>query len=85
MEYLSKEGNENQRKLHQSTVSSLLESMHTEHDKGVVRAIIALLHTQSEILDLRIDPTSARKKIQQVTDIAGECKQAVIAGEDVEN
>jgi hypothetical protein len=45
MEYLSKEGNENQRKLDQSTVSSLLESMDTEHDKGVVRAIIALLHT----------------------------------------
>ena len=54
MEYLSKEGNENERKLDQSTVSSLIESMDTEHDRGVVRAIIALLHTRSEILNLGI-------------------------------
>ena len=85
MEYLSKKSNENQRKLDQSTVSSLLKSMDTEHDRDVLRAIIALLHTQSEILDLGIDPTSARRKIQQVTDIAEECKQAAIAGEDIVN
>ena len=54
MEYLSKEGNENERKLDQSTMSSLIESMDTEHDRGVVRAIIALLHTRSEILNLGI-------------------------------
>ena len=72
MEYLSKESNENQRKLDQSTVSSLLKSMDTEHDRDVLRAIIALLHTRSEILDLGIDPISARRKIQQVTDIAEE-------------
>ena len=40
MEYLSKEGNENDRKLDQSTVSSLIENMDTEHDRGVVRAIM---------------------------------------------
>ena len=51
----------------------------------VLRAIIALLHSRSEILDLGIDPTSVRWKIQQVTDIAEECKQAAIAGEDIVN
>ena len=85
MEYLSKESNENQRKLDQSTVLSLLKSMDTEHDRDVLRAIIALLHTRSEILDLGIDPTSARRKILQVTDIAEECKQAAIAGEEIVN
>ena len=85
MEYFSKESNENQRKLDQSTVSLLLKSMDTEHDRDVLRAIFALLHTQSEILDLGSDPTSARQKIQQVTDIAKECKQAAIAGEEIVN
>ena len=83
MEYLSKESNDNQRKL--GTVSSLLKSMDTEHDRVVLRAIIALLHTRSEILDLGIDPTFAQRKIQQVTDMAEECKQAGIAGEDIVN
>ena len=34
---------------------------------------------------LGIDPTSARRKIQQVTDIAKECKQAAIAREEIVN
>ena len=33
IEYLSKESNENQQKLDQSTVLSLLKSMDTEHDR----------------------------------------------------
>ena len=52
MAYLSQGGNENQRKLDQGTVSSLVESMETEHDRDVVRAIIAMLHTRSEISEL---------------------------------
>ena len=45
-------------RLDQETVSALLKSMDTEYDRSILRAIIALLHTQT--VNLGIDPALAR-------------------------
>lgn len=50
-------------RLDQETVLALLKSMDTEYYRSILRAIIALLHTRSETVNLGIDPTVARRKI----------------------
>ena len=60
-EFLYGDENEDQLRLHQE-VSVLLKSMDTEYDRSVLRAIIALLHTRPETVNLGIDPTLERRK-----------------------
>ena len=69
-EFLSGDENADQLRLDQETVSALLKSMDTEYDRSILRAIIALLHTQT--VNLGIDPTLARRKIKKVIEDA-EC------------
>ena len=57
-EFLSGDENADQLRLDQETVSALLKSMDTEYDRSILRAIIALLHTQT--VNLGIDPALAR-------------------------
>ena len=56
-EFSSGDDSADQMRLDQETVSALLKSMYTEYDRGILRAIIALLHRQSESVKLSIDPT----------------------------
>ena len=63
-------------RLDQETVSALLKSRDTEHDRSILRAIIALLHTRS-------DPTLARRK--EVIEVAVECRMSIVAGKDIVN
>ena len=57
-EFSSGDENADQLRLDQETVSALLKSMDTSMT-GILRAIIALLHTQSETVNLGIEPTLA--------------------------
>ena len=84
-EFLSDDENADQLSLDQETVSALLKSMDTEYDRGILRAIIALLHTRSETVNLGIDPTLARRKIKEVIEVAEECRMSIVAGEDIVN
>ena len=72
-------------RLDQETVSTLLKSMDTEYDRSILRAIIALLHTRSETVNLGIDPTLARRKIKKVIEVAEESRMSIVAGEDIVN
>ena len=65
-------------RLDQETVSALSKSMDTEYDRSILRAIIALLHTQS-------DPTLARRKIKEVIEGAVECRMSIVAGKNIVN
>ena len=44
----------------------------------ILRAIIALLHTQS-------DPTLTRRKIKEAIEVAEECRMSIVAVKDVVN
>ena len=52
---------------------------------GILKVIIALLHTQSETVNLGIEPTLARTKIKEVIEVAEECRMSIVAGEDIVN
>ena len=84
-EFLCGDENADQLRLDQETVSALLKSMDTEYDRSILRAIIALLHTRSETVNLGIDPTLARRKIKEVIKVAEECRMSIVAGEDIVN
>ena len=84
-EFLPGDENADQLRLDQETVSALLKSMDTEYDRSILRAIIALLHTRSETVNLSIDPTLARRKIKEVIKVAEECRMSIVAGEDIVN
>ena len=84
-EFLSGDENADQLRLDQETVSALLKSMDTEYDRSILTAIIALLHTRSETVNLGIDPTLARRKIKEVIKVAEECRMSIVAGEDIVN
>ena len=84
-EFLPGDENADQLRLDQETVSALLKSMDTEYDRSILRAIIALLHTRSETVNLGIDPTLARRKIKEVIKVAEECRMSIVAGEDIVN
>ena len=83
--FISGDENADQLRLDQETVSALLKSMDTEYDRSILRAIIALLHTRSETVNLGIDPTLARRKIKEVIEVAEECRMSIVAGEDIVN
>ena len=61
IEFLSEDDAEEELKLDRETLPVLLSSMDNEYDEGVLRSVIALLHTRSEMLNLHIDLTSARR------------------------
>ena len=82
-EFLSGDENADQMRLDQETASALLKSMDTEYDRSILRAIIALLHTRSETVNLGIDPTLARRKINEVIEVAEECRMSIVASEDI--
>ena len=84
-EFLPGDENADQLRLDQETVSALLKSMDTEYDRSILRAIIALLHTRSETVNLGIDSTLARRKIKEVVKVAEECRMFIVAGEDIVN
>ena len=63
------------------TLAIILKSMDTEYDRNVLRSVLALCCTRSQMFDLGIDPSTARKNIDKITDIAKECEHALIAGE----
>ena len=66
-----------------ATMNLLTKSMDTEYDRNVVRTIIALCHTRLELYELEIDPSTAKKHIKNVVEIANQCKDALIAGENL--
>ena len=53
-EFLSGDEIADQLRLDQETVSALLKSMDTEHDRSILRAIIALFHTRLKTVNLGI-------------------------------
>jgi hypothetical protein len=82
------EGYENDMKkglhtLDRSTVQLLLKSMDTEFDKNVLRSVLALSHSRPELYDLGIDASSAKQRINKIIEVAKECENALIAGEDL--
>ena len=66
-----------------STVNLLLKSMDTEFDRNVLRTVLALSYSRSELYDLGIDPSSAKQRIRQIIEVAEECENALIAGNDL--
>ena len=84
-EFLSGDENADQMRLDQETVSALLKSMDTEYARSILKAIIALLHTRSETVNLGIDPALARRNIEEVIEVAEECRMSIVAGEDIVN
>ena len=52
---------------------------------GILKVIITLLHTQSETVNLGIEPTLARTKIKEIIEVAEECRMSIVAGEDIVN
>lgn len=66
-----------------STLKILIKSMDTEYDKNVLRTVVALCHTRHELYDLCIDPTSAKRHIYDIVEVANTCDKALIAGEDL--
>ena len=63
------------------TLTKLLKSMDTEYDRNVLRTVVALCHTRSELYDLGIDPSTARRRIKNIIETVDECENALAAGE----
>ena len=63
------------------TLTKLLKSMDTEYDRNVLRTVVALGHTRSELYDLGIDPSTARRCIKNIIETVDECQNALAAGE----
>jgi hypothetical protein len=57
--------------------------MDTEFDKNVLRSVLALSHSRPELYNLGIDASSAKQRINKIIEVAKECENALIAGEDL--
>lgn len=65
------------------SLALLMKSMDTEYDRNVLRSVLALCHSRPELYDLGIDPPTAKRRIMSVIEIAQECENALVAGEDL--
>ena len=62
---------------------TILDSMETEYDKSVVRAILAATSSRSELYDLGLKPDAAISNLERVLAVSEEVKNAVEAGKDM--
>jgi len=61
----------------------ILDSMETEYDKSVVRAILAATSSRSELYDLGLKPDAAISNLERVLAVSEEVKNAVAAGKNM--
>jgi len=62
---------------------TILDSMETEYDKSVVRAILAATSSRSELYDLGLKRDAAISNLERVLAVSEEVKNAVEAGKDM--
>lgn len=75
--------NESQDILDRETLTVLINTMDSEYDKNVLRTVLALFHSRSELSELGIDPATAKRRVENMVEVAKECENAFAAGEDM--
>ena len=74
---------ENRFDLDAESLSTIIDSMESEYDKSVLRAVLAATSTRSELYDLGLKPEAAIKNLETVLAVAKEVENAVVAGKDM--
>lgn len=69
--------------LNAESLHAILESMETEYDKSVLRAIFAATSSRSELYDLGLKPDAAIKNLERVLAVSEEVQNALSAGKDM--
>ena len=62
---------------------TILDSMETEYDKSVVRAILSATSACSELYDLGLKPDAVISNLERVLAVSEEVKNAMAAGKDM--
>lgn len=62
---------------------TILDSMETEYDKSVVRAILAATSSRSELYDLGLKPDAAIANLERVLVVSEEVENSLAAGKDM--
>ena len=65
------------------SLHAILDSMETEYDKSVLRAIFAATSSRSELYELGLKPDAAIKNLERVLAVSKEVENAVFAGKDM--
>jgi len=69
--------------LNAESLHSIINSMETEYDKSVVRALIAATSTRREIYNLGLKPDVAVRSLERVLAVSQEVENALVAGKDL--
>jgi len=65
------------------SLHAILDSMETEYDKSVLRAIFAATSSRSELYGLGMKPDAAVKNLERVLAVSEEVENALSAGKDM--
>ena len=65
------------------SLHAILDSMETEYDKSVLRAIFAATSSRSELYGLGMKPDAAIKNLERVLAVSEEVENALSAGKDM--
>lgn len=65
------------------SLKKIMDSMDTEYDKSVVRAILACSSSRSELYDLGLKLDTAIKNLEHVLAVSDEVDNALVAGKDM--
>lgn len=65
------------------SLKTIIDSMESEYDRSVVRAIIATMCTRSEIYNLGIKPQVAVASLQRILTVSSDVQNALTAGTDM--
>ena len=66
-----------------STLGSIINSMDTEYDKNALKAVLFATQSRKEISELGIKDDRAGKFLKNTINASEECKNALIAAEDM--
>ena len=70
-------------KLTHDFITDALSFMDSEHDKNVLRAVLASFLSYDELFSLGIRPDVAKKRLAQLTDVSQELKNSEVAARDM--
>ena len=65
------------------SLHAILDSMETEYDKSVLRAIFAATSSRSELYGLGMKPDATIKNLERVLAVSEEVENALSAGKDM--
>ena len=65
------------------SLKTIIDSMETEYDRSVVRAIITTMCTRSEIYNLGIKPQVAVASLERILTVSSDVQNALTAGTDM--